>query len=482
MAEDKISDAVTAPRYVTCPCQYCSGKIEFDANQLDSAENTTVPCPHCGLETIIFVPKQQGVPPIISPVEPPKEFTLGVAWFNRGNYNEAVECFAEAARQEHPDAQNYLGLCFANGWGVAKDEVEAVKWYRKAAEQNCALAQSRLGLCYANGQGVVKDAVEAVKWYRKAADLNFADAQFLLGTCYVQGHGIIEDHSEGVKWWRKAAEQGSAGAAFCLGLAYQHGRGVTKDQSEAIKWYRKAAEQNHAPAQGHLSDYYERAQDYVEAYKWAKLAAGQGYEGAQKKRENLVLKMNAAQIEALESSDRIIWRNEWLTPKQFSEFIGQERVKARLELAAGAAKQRQEAIDHILLIGPPGSGKATLGHILAKAMGANLKSTSGPTIEKAGDLADLLTSLDAGDVLFIDEIHRLRRYIVEYLYPAMKDFKLDIIIDQGPNARSVRLNLPRFTLIGTTPRKEPLTTTLLSCFPIIEKMDAEMDPKIRTSS
>jgi len=472
MAERLISGAQTAPRYVTCPCQYCSGKIEFDANRLDTAEKTTVPCPHCGLETVIFISRQQGVPPIISPVETPKEFGLGVAWFQRGEYAVAVEYFAEASKQGHPDAQNYLGLCYANGQGVAKDEVEAAKWYRKAAEQNCALAQCRLGLCYADGSGVAKDEVEAAKWYRKAAEQNSADAQYLLGTCYAQGHGVTEDPNEGIKWWLKAAEQGSAVAAFSLGLAYQHGVGVTSDPSDALKWYRKAAEHNLALAQDRLSDCYEDAQEYVEAYKWAKLAAGQGHAGAQRKCEALLQKMNAAQSEALEPSDRIIWRNERLIPKEFSVFIGQQRVKTRLELAIGAAKQRQEAIDHILLVGAPGSGKATLAHIVARAMGVNLKSTTGPTIQKAGDLCGLLTNLEEGDVLFIDEVHRLQKTVAEYLLPAMKDFKLDIIVDQGPGARSVRLNLPRFTLIGTTPRKEPLTTALLSCFPIIEKMDA----------
>jgi holliday junction DNA helicase RuvB len=160
-----------------------------------------------------------------------------------------------------------------------------------------------------------------------------------------------------------------------------------------------------------------------------------------------------------------------LRPSLFSEFTGQAKVKERLEITVAAAKQRHEAIDHLLLSGPPGLGKTTLANIVAKAMGANLKSTSGPTIEKAGDLAGLLTNLEEGDVLFIDEIHRLQKTIEEYLYPAMEDFKLDIIIDQGPNARSVRLNLPRFTLIGATTRSGLLTAPLLTRFPIRERLD-----------
>src|SRR5204862_2278660 len=144
--------------------------------------------------------------------------------------------------------------------------------------------------------------------------------------------------------------------------------------------------------------------------------------------------------------------------------------KERLEITVAAAKQRGEAIDHILLTGPRGRGKTTLANIIARAMGTNLKSTSGPTIEKAGDLAGLLTNLEAGEVLFIDEIHRLQKTIEEYLYPAMEDFKLDIIIDQGPNARSVRLNLPRFTLIGATTRSGLLTAPLLTRFPIRERL------------
>ena len=169
-----------------------------------------------------------------------------------------------------------------------------------------------------------------------------------------------------------------------------------------------------------------------------------------------------------------------LRPSLFSEFTGQAKVKERLEITVAAAKQRREPIDHLLLSGPPGLGKTTLANIIAKAMGANLKSTSGPTIEKAGDLAGLLTNLEEGDVLFIDEIHRLQKTIEEYLYPAMEDFKLDIIIDQGPNARSVRLNLPRFTLIGATTRSGLLTAPLLTRFPIRERLDYYQADQLQT--
>ncbi len=160
-----------------------------------------------------------------------------------------------------------------------------------------------------------------------------------------------------------------------------------------------------------------------------------------------------------------------LRPSLFSDFTGQARVKERLEITVAAARKRHEAIDHVLLSGPPGLGKTTIAHILAKSMNANLKSTSGPTIEKAADLAGLLTNLEEGDVLFIDEIHRLQKTIEEYLYPAMEDFKLDIIIDTGPNARSVRLNLPRFTLIGATTRSGLLSAPMLTRFPIRERLD-----------
>jgi holliday junction DNA helicase RuvB len=160
-----------------------------------------------------------------------------------------------------------------------------------------------------------------------------------------------------------------------------------------------------------------------------------------------------------------------LRPSLFTDFTGQPKVKERIEIAVEAAKRRKEPLDHVLLSGPPGLGKTTIANIIAKAMGTSMKSTSGPTIEKAGDLAGLLTNLEEGDVLFIDEIHRLQKTIEEYLYPAMEDFKLDIIIDQGPNARSVRLNLPRFTLIGATTRSGLLTAPLLTRFPVRERLD-----------
>src|ERR1700752_3989355 len=160
-----------------------------------------------------------------------------------------------------------------------------------------------------------------------------------------------------------------------------------------------------------------------------------------------------------------------LRPTRIEEYIGQRQVKENLRVYMKAALRRREALDHVLLSGPPGLGKTTLANIIARAMGTNLKSTSGPTIEKAGDLAGLLTNLEEGDILFIDEIHRLQKTIEEYLYPAMEDFKLDIIIDQGPNARSVRLNLPRFTLVGATTRSGLLTAPLLTRLPVRERLD-----------
>ncbi len=160
-----------------------------------------------------------------------------------------------------------------------------------------------------------------------------------------------------------------------------------------------------------------------------------------------------------------------LRPPDFSEFCGQEKVKERLMLMVAAAKKRGDVLDHVLLSGPPGLGKTTLAYIIARAVGHNLSIASGPQIEKARDLAGLLTRLEEGDVLFIDEIHRLNPAVEEYLYPAMEDFRLDIMIDQGPAARSVNLRLKPFTLIGATTRSGMLTGPLRSRFGITNRLD-----------
>ena len=160
-----------------------------------------------------------------------------------------------------------------------------------------------------------------------------------------------------------------------------------------------------------------------------------------------------------------------LRPPELTEFFGQEKIKERISLMIEAARQRKDVLAHILLSGPPGLGKTTLAHIIASATGSQLHSTSGPQIEKAGDLAGILTNLKRGDVLFIDEIHRLHPAIEEYLYPAMEDYRLDIIIDQGPNARTIELSLPRFTLIGATTRAGMLTAPLRSRFAMTNRLD-----------
>ena len=160
-----------------------------------------------------------------------------------------------------------------------------------------------------------------------------------------------------------------------------------------------------------------------------------------------------------------------LRPSRFADFTGQDKIKERLELFVQAAKARGDVLDHALLSGPPGLGKTTLAYIIAEAMGANIKCTSGPVIDKPGDLAGLLTSLERGDVLFIDEIHRMQKSVEEYLYSAMEDFVIDIVIDQGPNARSVRLNIQPFTLIGATTRSGLLSAPMRSRFGLVNRLD-----------
>ena len=160
-----------------------------------------------------------------------------------------------------------------------------------------------------------------------------------------------------------------------------------------------------------------------------------------------------------------------LRPPDFQDFHGQDKVKERLVLMVEAARQRGDVLEHILLSGPPGLGKTTLANIVATAVGSKIHTTSGPQIEKAGDLAGILTNLQKGDLLFIDEIHRLHPAIEEYLYPAMEDYRLDIIIDSGPSARSIQLNLPKFTLVGATTRSGMLTAPLRSRFGLINRLD-----------
>ncbi len=169
-----------------------------------------------------------------------------------------------------------------------------------------------------------------------------------------------------------------------------------------------------------------------------------------------------------------------LRPKTLDEYIGQDKVKENMKVYIEAAKKRGEPLDHVLLYGPPGLGKTTLSNIISNEMNSNIKITSGPAIEKPGDLAALLTNLNEFDVLFIDEIHRLNKSVEEILYPALEDYTLDIIIGKGPSARSIRLDLPKFTLIGATTRVGSLTTPLRDRFGIVERLDLYKPDDLKT--
>lgn len=256
------SDTETEPNYVTCPCQHCGGNIEFDANQLDTTKIPTVPCPHCELQTTIFVPDQKISPipssqPSIHPFQTEEDYAEGMKW-----------CF-KGAKLGDVQSMSFLGASYLEGVGVPKNYPEAVKWLRLAADRGDIIAKGNLGVCHYHGHAVAQNFSEAEKLFRIAAEHGDATAQYHLGCIYYLGQGLPQNFLEGFSWWLKAAEQGHAEAQNNVGCIYSQG--------EIIE------------------------QDYVEAHKWMSLSAAQGFKDADP--ADIASKMSVAQLE--ESRHRI---------------------------------------------------------------------------------------------------------------------------------------------------------------------------------
>jgi TPR repeat protein len=306
------------------------------------------------------------------------------------DYDNAVKWFRKAAEQGYARGENGMGICYANGLSVNKDEVEALKWYRKAAEQGYVRAQLWLGLCYETGKGVSKDDVEAFRWYRKAAEQGDPQSQNLLGACYTSGRGVNKDEIEAFKWYRKAADQGIAQAQYNLGLSFAKGSGVGKDEPEALKWYRKAAEQGYVQGQVKLGLCYENGSgvsiDEVEASKWYQKAAEQGHVIAQ------------CMIGARYSEGKGVAKDEAEAVKWFSKAAKKGNPFAQYNLGKsyfdgkGITTDRSEALKWFLKAADQGYASAQAMVALSYEFGNGVTENKDEAIkwyQKAAELGDV---------------------------------------------------------------------------------------------